>query len=188
MKTYKSSQFNLLVMLLFSMNSQVFCAEQWETEITLKRVSGQQHGVLVFGMTNGATDGFDVDIDVEKPPPSLIGDAYLNIEGPVNKLSKDFRGVVLEATWRMRVQPNDEDDWYAMWDTIQFPDVGIILIEEVDKTYTNSVGPFINMRETNTVTIPADTRVYYRIIYVPESGILLMLVAALCFGIRKIQI
>jgi len=77
-----------LIMLVFATSLH---AENWRIILTAE--SGEHMAEVSFGVANGATDDYDIDLDVASAPASPGTSLSLNFSGDLTDLKTDIRGI-----------------------------------------------------------------------------------------------
>jgi putative ABC transport system substrate-binding protein len=108
---------------------------------------------LEFGVTSGASDGFDNGIDVPHPPPgpSATFDAYFLISDQLfPDLDNDYRAPLATATdgrvWTLKVKSQSQEITLT-WDASQIPSNLYAYMDTGTET--------IDMKAQNSITLPA---------------------------------
>ncbi|GEM_PF-1823580 len=107
-------------------------AQSWSYTVAIEPVVGATHN-LTFGVSAGATDGYDAYLDVPHfTPPDGKGAFFPLASTTYPKLSCDIRGRDVPAAlkyWVMRVEGYyGLDDKIASWDPTILPDAGLFSI------------------------------------------------------------
>ena len=149
-------------------------AVEWQTDIMFHQSDGQSFGIHTFGMTNGASEGWDGNlVDAVAYPPAAIGKAYFEITSspPLDKLSRDMRGPADREEWKLCIDPSGSS-WSGTWDLTHFIPGSSVYLQEVGRNYTNSIGVALDMLASTTKNIPSGAH-YYRISFtIPEPTVI----------------
>ena len=84
----------------------------WKADVVVRR-EAVEYLTLKYGMAAAATDGFDVGVDYEAPPPGPSSEhAGFFISDPDHTwLYKDMRALVADKTWQLQVTVPDSENW-----------------------------------------------------------------------------
>ncbi|HHS49881.1 MAG TPA: T9SS type A sorting domain-containing protein [candidate division Zixibacteria bacterium] len=107
-------------------------AQSWSYTVEFEPIEGSTHN-LTFGVSPGATDGYDAYLDVPYFTPPDGRGAFFPLDNPsYPKLSRDVRGVDVPPVhkyWVMRVEGYyGLDDRFVRWAIDDLPEAGIFAI------------------------------------------------------------
>ena len=132
-------------------------------------VTGAQTDTIRFGMALGASDGYNVGLDVLADDPGQDDGYVAFVSEGLDDLTTDIRGQEADlATWQLRLTaPTGRGDAVFSWDPAQLPVVRLSLVETDDQWQPLPEGTNIDMGKTSSPSVSAasGTTRYFTILY-----------------------
>ena len=118
-----------LIMLVVA--ASLYAEESWK--ISVKAESGEKTAEVSFGVAEGATDDFDIDLDVASAPPSPGASLSLSFPSDLTALKTDIRGIPKSGkiiSWALNITTKVEGK--LRWDMAALPADWSIRIGQMD--------------------------------------------------------
>ena len=133
-----------------------------EYKVDLLLDDGTTISELSIGQVQGATDGFDTDLDLEGPPPPPPDVLYAWFENSSRTLLHDFRNPYTNSVeWVLTINPGDSNSINLSWD-VEIEDIsGSLIFTDSNESIS------INMLEESSVELNLSDEADYRIFYSP---------------------